>query len=49
MRAVVGMCGAMNSLEKSNLLDLTMYTAGVSGSSWYVINCQTYNGYNLVH
>lgn len=47
MRAVVGMCGAMSSLEKLNILKLVMYTAGVSGSSWYVIFHQRYQALHL--
>lgn len=44
MRAVGGMCGAMIGLDK--FLDLVMYTAGVSGSSWYVIMYQTNYAYS---
>ncbi|CAG2239914.1 CPLA2 [Mytilus edulis] len=37
MRAVVGMCGAMTALQNEGILDYTMYTAGLSGSAWYLM------------
>ncbi|CAC5355561.1 PLA2G4 [Mytilus coruscus] len=36
MRAVVGMSGAVIALKDMGILDCAMYTAGVSGSSWYI-------------
>ncbi|VDI26880.1 leucine-rich repeat and coiled-coil domain-containing protein 1 [Mytilus galloprovincialis] len=37
MRAVVGMCGAMTALQDEGFLDSAMYTAGLSGSAWYLL------------
>lgn len=34
IRAVIGMCGAVTALQDENLLDSTMFTAGLSGSAW---------------
>lgn len=34
IRAVIGMCGAVTALQDENLLDSTMFAAGVSGSAW---------------
>lgn len=36
IRAVIGMSGAMIALKDMGILDCAMYTAGVSGSSWYI-------------
>lgn len=38
IRAVIGMSGALTELKYNGILDLAMYTAGVSGSAWYVSN-----------
>lgn len=37
MRAVVGMSGAMTALQDEGILDSAMYTAGLSGSAWYLM------------
>lgn len=36
LRAVIGMSAAMTALKERGILDSTMYTAGLSGSAWYV-------------
>ncbi|XP_063415996.1 cytosolic phospholipase A2-like [Mytilus trossulus] len=47
MRAVQGMCGAMIALKESHILDLAMYVAGVSGSSWYISTLYTSRWCNI--
>ncbi|XP_039268218.2 cytosolic phospholipase A2-like [Styela clava] len=36
IRAMTGMCGVMEGLHKSGILDCMMYAVGTSGSSWYL-------------
>ncbi|XP_052078940.1 cytosolic phospholipase A2-like [Mytilus californianus] len=43
MRAVIGMCGAMTALEDEGILDSAMYTAGLSGSAWYLLTLYAYD------
>ncbi|CAC5367679.1 PLA2G4 [Mytilus coruscus] len=43
IRAVIGMCGAVTALQAESLLDSTMFTAGLSGSAWYLMSLYAYD------
>ncbi|XP_052097953.1 cytosolic phospholipase A2-like isoform X2 [Mytilus californianus] len=38
LRAVIGMSAAMTALKERGILESTMYTAGLSGSAWYLMS-----------